>query len=322
MLTQLTLESVRDRALLMRSMDTFAGVDDDSLALIASHARTRIFKKGTHLTRENQPIEEVYAIVTGQVEVRRKGQVVEVPDPSPATVGLLPVLTRDPIGFDTVAVEETVALGLPPQVLLDVLEEHFIVVRQLLRLGARALLSRLRALGDSGQVLGELLHALPGAGLALEQTVLPGNRVELVMRLRKVPLMENADLDAMFAILDHQEEVVLPAGTPLWQIGDRIDLTALVERGRLRASLPGGPTLELGPGSMVGRLESLAGEPVRYAVVTVEETQLLRLRMSGVMAVLESHFDLARKFLAGVSGALLGLPEEQLLAKVRSAGRR
>lgn len=321
-MTQLNLESVRDRALLMRAMPTFAGVDDDSLALIAAHARTRVFPPGATLTRENQPIEEVYAIVRGRVEVRRQGEVVQVPDPSPATVGLLPVLVRDTQGFDSIAIEETVALALPPQVLLDVLEEHFPVVRELLRIGARALLGRLRAIGERQSLLGELLFALPGAELAPSAGIGRGGRVEMLMRLRQVPLMETADLDAMFAILDHQDLRVLAPGETLWRIGDIVDFTVMIETGRLRAEMPGCPPVILGERMMAGRLESLASEPVRYQVVAEVETHLLRIDMSGVMSVLESHFDLARKILAGVSAALLGLPPDQLVEGVRRAGVR
>ena len=142
------------------------------------------------------------------------------------------------------------------------------------------------------------------------------------MRLRRIPLMETADLDAMFAILDHQDEQVLAPGEALWRIGDVVDFTVMIESGRLRAEMPCCPPVILGPGLMAGRLESLASEPVRYQVVAEVETRLLRIDMSGVMSVLESHFDLARKILAGVSAALLGLPPDQLVERVRRAGVR
>lgn len=142
------------------------------------------------------------------------------------------------------------------------------------------------------------------------------------MRLRRIPLMETADLDAMFAILDHQDEQELAPGEALWRVGDVVDFTVMIESGRLRAEMPGCPPVILGPGMMAGRLESLASEPVRYQVVAEVETRLLRIDMSGVMSVLESHFDLARKILAGVSAALLGLPPDQLVERVRRAGVR
>lgn len=321
MLTDLPLDSVRDRALLMRAMPTFAGVDDDSLALIAGHARTRVFQKGSVLCRSGHAIASVFAVVRGRVTATRQGQVVELPDPAPSMIGLLPVLARDPDGFDVVADEETVVLELPTQVVMDVLEEHFVVVRQVLRLATRALLERLRTLGDEQGKLGELLAALPEPVMTPRSSSLTESRVEMVLRLRQMPMFEHADLDALFAILDHRTDLVLAPGEALWNEGDAVDYSFLVDEGQLRCSMQSGVSVMVGVHTMLGRLEALSGEPSRYSVVAETAVRGQRLDMTGVMSVLESHFDVARNMLAGASGALLNLPAATLLERVKGEPR-
>ncbi len=321
MLSELPLDSVRDRALVMRAMPTFAGIDDDSLALIAGHARTRVFRKGSTVARAGQAIESVFAVVRGKVTVTRAGQVVHLPDPAPSMIGLLPLLARDPDGFDVVADEETLVLELPTQVVLDVLEEHFVLVRQLLRLAARALLERLRSLGEQEGMLGELLTALPTQDVEPQRPLLDGSRVEMVLRLREMPMFQHADLDALFAILDHRSELSMEQGEVLWEVGDSVNFAVMIEEGTFRCALPGAPPLMVSAPAMLGRLETLAGEPTRYAVVAETPVRAQKLDMVGVMGVLESHFEVARNMLAAVSGALLDLPLTTLAERVKGHAR-
>jgi CRP-like cAMP-binding protein len=317
MLASLPLETARERALLMRSMSMFTGVDDDSLALIAGHARTRVFAPGAVLAREHTPVEEVFAVVRGRVTATRGGRVVRLPEPASSMVGLLSLLARDPTGFHVVAEVETVVLELPTQVVLDVLEEHFVMVRQLLRLAARALMGRLRQLGSRAGMLAESLSVLPNQRIAPRPAPPSASRAELVLRLRELPMFARVDLDALFAILDHVTPHTYAPGDVLWREGDRIQHTVMLEAGVLRCQLPEGESIDVEAPGLLGRLEAIAGEPARYVLSAVTPARAQRMDMAGMLTVMESHFDMALNMLAILSGALIELPEEELIARVR-----
>ena len=317
MLASLPLETARERALLMRSMPVFAGVDDDSLALIAGSARTRLFAAGAVLAREHAPVELVFAVVRGRVTATRQGRVVLLPEPASSMVGLLSVLARDPIGCHVVAEVETVVLELPTQVVLDVLEEHFVMVRQLLRLAARALMERLHQLGSRAAMLAESMSVLPNQRIAPRPISPSAGRAEQVLRLRELPMFARVDLDALFAIIDHVTVHAYTAGETVWREGDHIGHTLLVEVGTVRCRLPEGEALDVEAPAMLGRLEAMGGEPARYTVTALTAVRAQRMDMAGMLTVMESHFDMALNMLAIISGALIELPEDELIARVR-----
>lgn len=309
MLSSLPLESTRERALLMRSMPVFAGVDDDSLALVAAHARTRVFGAGAVLAREHTPIDDIFAVVRGRVTVTRDGREVRLAEPASSLVGLLCALARDPRGFHVVADVETVVLEVPTQVVLDVLEEHFVMLRQLLRLASRALMDRLRPLGTRAAILAESMSDVPTVGV-IPVTATPSVvRVELLLRLRELPMFARVDLDAMFAILRHLSPSSHAPGEVLWREGDHIRRTVFLEAGTVRCESAGGDAIEVeGPG-LFGRLEAMAGEPARYTLTAVTPLTAQRMDIGGLLTVMESHFVLALNTLAMVARALIELPD-------------
>ena len=72
--------SIRDRILVLRSFENFAGLDNEALTLIAEHARARVFRKGDVICEEGEAPRWLQLVVEGQLTVtRRSGASLVVP---------------------------------------------------------------------------------------------------------------------------------------------------------------------------------------------------------------------------------------------------
>jgi len=87
----------------------------------------------------------------------------------------------------------------------------------------------------------------------------------------------------------------VPTGTVLFRTGDEGDTCYLVDTGALRVTTsPTGDVLAtLGPGSFVGELALLLGEPRTATVTAVTDTNLLELKRGDLEALMADHPNLA-----------------------------
>lgn len=289
-------ESLRDRMLLLRSTESLRALDDDSLLLVAEHARTRRFRPGQALLTEGRPVETVYVVTAGRVAVSRRGKPLAVV-PRGRGVGFTSLLARDPTGVQAIAEEDTRAVEIPAEVMMDAYEHDFAFVRNVMRLQAAGLRER----RDS-------LPAAPGQ--EPESELVPWRDVEptLVERLlemSRLPLFVNASLDAAIEILRRGVEVRHRPGHILWRPGDPSTFSFRVNYGRIRCTNTAGRTVTVAAPYMIGVMDCLAGEPRGYEARC--ETPIIGYRnnLETLLAVLEAHFDLAMEFLATLARAQL-----------------
>ena len=112
MLSEVAIESLRDRMLLLRSLPAFAPLDDDALILLAEHVRLRRLATGEVLLRLGEPIHHVYIVLEGSVRWQREGRP-EMTAGTHEVVGWRTLVARDPGGMDATVATPGIAIELP-----------------------------------------------------------------------------------------------------------------------------------------------------------------------------------------------------------------
>jgi CRP-like cAMP-binding protein len=302
MLTELPLDAVRDRALLLRSLGSFSELDDEALATIAEHARLRRWTAGEVLAPEGGQVTHVYVVLSGTISSRRGDKLI-ASAPRGRVVGILSLLAGEP-STALVAESETSTMEIPSYALLAALEDNFSMVRNTLRNLARALV---RKRGD--------LPAPPDRAPPVELGEWrdqPRTLVETVLTLRaRGGPLARGNLDAVFAMGGAAREQRFAAGEYLWRIGEPSTFLMRVEYGRVRCTSADGKSLDVGAGFVLGPLDALGQVDRSYDARA--ETAIIGYRTSldAYLAVLENYFDVARELIATLARGHLDTPEDE-----------
>lgn len=282
---------VRDRVLQLRAMPSFDTLDEDALVLMAEDARVRVFKPGDRLLEGGKPVDSIFVVTDGCVEVTHEGSgKTEIRE---GEVGLVPVLAGDARGLDAVARQLTTTLELPADAMLRNMTESFAITRNIVRRLARALLAR----------RGHLPQAPEGSSpvdVGLWRTR-PLTLVEKLLLLRATPLGQIANLDAAAEMARAMVEVQVEPNTPLWAAGDPAPYWMRIEYGRVRCTAADGQTALVGAGFVLGILDGLADLPRSYDALAETRLIVQRMDVAGQLALMETHTLVAAqmtKFLA------------------------
>ncbi len=282
--------SLRDRVLLLGALNLGGTLDQKTLMQVAEHARPRRFAAGAFLLKDCQPIEEIHLITRGHVTVTQRGRPIRVVDGMGA-VGLNAVLADITSGVQAIADRDTRTLSLPAQILMDLYESNFSLVRNSLRrLTGQILEVRADLPNDEGE------NATVGQWRSKPRTF-----VEQIIEMRKSPLFATTNLDAVMALTRHAREVRGSAGDILWKAGDSADYWMRVDYGRMRCTSEDGKSATVGSDYTLGVMDAMAVQPRAFKVEALTDYIAVRIERDVLLAVLEGHFDLSRKFLANLS---------------------
>jgi CRP-like cAMP-binding protein len=293
MLTDLSIQSLRDRTLLLRSLPAFGPLEDDTLSLLAEHMRLRRFRAGEVLLRLGEPIHHVYIVLEGAVRWQRKSQEVPSVARKQDVVGWLTLMARDVDGLDSAVLEDALVIELPTEMLEHALEEDFALIRNMLRLGADSLL---RQRGD--------LPARPDRPPVVEMGVLPERRRTMVERLidmRNVPLFKRGNVEALIAITRSSQDLEVEAGHVFWRAGDLARYWVVIEYGRVRCENRVGQHMEVGAGFVIGVMDAIAQRTHSYDAVAQTKIGGNCIDLESFLGVMETHFDLARDFVSFIA---------------------
>lgn len=300
MITEMPLRSVRDRVLLLRSLPSFGGLDDEGLKLVAEHAKGRLFRAGETLLVEGRMPEYVYIVVNGQLTSRRLGKLLAVVT-RPRGAGFLSVNARDENGVHVVADEDTQTLEIPVDALLSAFEENFSLVRNTLRISAAALVKKRGNLPASPD-------KLPPLSLGPYRPH-PRTLVELLIELRSGGIFANTNIDALIGVARQSLEIRVEPGETFWNIGEPSSSWLRLDHGHVRCTAADGKVMDVGHHFVLGILDSLAGVPRSYQARAETRVVAYRTELEAFLAVLETHFELARALIGVVSKSLLETPD-------------
>jgi CRP-like cAMP-binding protein len=288
LLNEIPLDGLRDRVLALRSMPWSRPLDDDALSLMAEHARNRRLRRGEQLTRDGEPVEAIYIVLEGAVEVTVGGT--HLARAMPGNVaGITSLFARDPRGARSVAIEDTLALEIPGDALFAAYEESFALVRNLLLLMSRGILSK--------------RDHLPRPS-ANEPIITGTDRqgeislVERVLEMRQTPLFTHVNLDAVFELARTTAEARVARGAELWRRGDPSRFWLRHEYGRVRCENAEAAFTEVGAGYVLGPLDCWAEQPRSYRATAVTDLIVHPTELADMLRVLETHHDLAMDIVA------------------------
>ncbi len=106
----------------------------------------------------------------------------------------------------------------------------------------------------------------------------------------------------------YSDEVRLPAGTTIWNAGDRGGDAYMLIAGRVICTTRGGLTrFRCGPGYPLGNLERLCDEPRWYTAVCETDVVALRSHLDTFYDVVEDHPDMGTQFVSIMARNLIHL---------------
>lgn len=287
------------RFLFLRTMPAFSEIPPEVAQVVAAHTRLRSFARGEYLYRAGTPAVEVQYIVRGTCEVVRNGRSARRLGPR-EVVGGISALADEDQGYDCVALEDMDTLAISVEDAQEIFEDHFVLLKRVLRGTSREVLDARRKLGPRA-----------GFGPVAEPFPCPDRPFDWVERmafLRKTFSFGSSEIDAIAELARDVQEVHLPKGEVLWNVGDRSTYFLLPLRGVIdcRAIDPE-QRFELGPGDSVGAIDSMADERRWYRAEVAEDLVAFRIDTEVLLEVLEDHFSMAIALLKGIATGVLTL---------------
>jgi CRP-like cAMP-binding protein len=278
------------RLLELRRFPLFDGAELAELATLAENIVETSYPSGAIVAAPGR-LEAVHLILSGQLDTgpQRFG--------AREAFGWLEVLARRPLAAAAVAVGETRTLRLAASEVGEILEDNF----GLLAIALRELATRTLAARPPGPPARRAAAAAPPMPSPL-------GLVERMTVLRQRTPFSSARLEALAILAYESQEIAWPAGELVSRSGDPARAAHVILDGDLRATSAGrGPAL-LGPGSVIGVLESLAGLRHTSTIAVVTPVRALEIASTVIFDVLEDHPDLGLAMLATLAGELLDAP--------------
>ncbi|HEX7671218.1 MAG TPA: cyclic nucleotide-binding domain-containing protein [Polyangiaceae bacterium] len=292
-----------ERVLALRSFPGLAEVDPKHLALLADVAKERVFTKGTALIVPGTPVRAMHLIRRGDVAVLVDG-IARRSYAAGALVGGIAALTRDPKGQHVVATTDTRTFEIDRDDFSDVLEESFSLLHSALRGMLRTALDARRAIPENAG-----FAALPmseEAGRASSELGI----VERAMFVRRLMTYGSARVEALAELAREMTVLRVSAGTELFRLGEAAPYSLLVHSGVVACETGTAQRFRLGPDSVVGGIDSIAGEPRWYSAVAETDLVALRADTAHLMDVIEDHPDMGLDMLRSAARILAELQEK------------
>lgn len=295
-LAEMPLRSVRDRVLALRSNPAFSGLDDEAFKLLGEHSRVQSWREGEVMLEEGRPVDAVHTLTAGTVQMLRHGKDFGT-STAPTGIGWLSLLANEPNGLGAVALTPVHGLTFGADVLWEVLEANFSVVRNSLRLVAGFLL-QLRQ--DLPAPPGTRPEAPPGPRRQRRLTL-----TERVLLQLDNPIYAGANADAAVAMAAGLEEIFYEPGERLWSIGDPASMSVMLDHGHVRCTSPSGESAIIEAPFVLGAFDQYAVRERSYEAVV--ETEAIAFVMEGdrFLQVLEEHFKVARRLVELLANAAL-----------------
>jgi CRP-like cAMP-binding protein len=292
-----------ERLLHLRSIPVGGAMPPYILKIIASHLTEEEFPKGAVVMTQGQPIAEFLMLLEGELSLVRGGKPIGRLK-APQTLGFLGIIAQSEGTYDAVVERDVKALMLDADVLLDLMSEHTVFLIATLRYVGERLYYDMQDLPE--QALGMAPEELP-----ITVSDRPLDLVERVLMLRRSNFFGKANMNALSTYAQQLEEIRVPEGERLWNVGDDGDHFVLLVDGTVRCAAADGRTFRFGKGNAVGGLESVANKTRWYTAVA--ETPLVGLlgRRDTTVDLFEYNFEMAMHFTSALANALVQLIERK-----------
>jgi CRP-like cAMP-binding protein len=275
-----------DLVLRLRRIPIFRAVPLDSLHALALAARVERLAPGVVVSRAGEPWSSLNVVLEGHLEGPGGGDADSVTNRA-QLLGALALLAGHPLPCPVVARGPVQLLRVPPDALFALFEEDF-----------GALLEVLRSLTQ------QLLEGPVVTGGLPPRNAQPAPPLDLVQRMLVIWRsfgLEHVSTTALADLARSASQTVADGKRLLWRAGDAASEAVLVVDGAVELRPPETSAWRVGPQTVLGGLDVLAGTPRRYDALPTAATVLLHLPAGQLLSRLEDHFDMAVDVLATLS---------------------
>ena len=296
--------SPRDRALCLKTLPFAQNLGTDDVMMAALQMDQREFRRGDVLLEEGEPIEAMYILLEGTVDLQLGGEHVRT-IAAPGRIGLIGLLaSRSRIGQrgapgDITAASTLSVLELESSLVYAMLRASFEFYASMIAWIARQLLE-----DPPMEVMGSSCGKIEGDGDA---------ELDFVDRLRwfrDARLFQHANLEAVGELVCQQSVIRADAGDVLWGRGDSPDRILSVITGCIEyeknddASHSEQDEAQTFDGQYLhGLLEALAGEPRARTALATDSLLAMALDRDILFEVLEDQPDMALNMMAELAAA-------------------
>jgi hypothetical protein len=219
-------------------------------------------------------------------------------------VGFLSLLARTSGGTEAVAESRTDTFELRADAIHEMFEDHFSALLGTLRWVSERLMDE--TLVEEPRPYQPVSGALDG--LVGEHEL---GMVARIFLLRRTTGFKHANVNSTARLARSLREIRLPAGSAVWRAGEPATHALFLVKGNMELSWArpndGKPMVQIvGPGSIVGNVEAIAGRPRYGQLVTLEPAVFLQASREAVIDMLEDDFEVALQFLSVLAAQLLG----------------
>jgi CRP-like cAMP-binding protein len=138
----------------------------------------------------------------------------------------------------------------------------------------------------------------------------PLGLAERIMLLRSTMNFAQARIEALSDVAQECREITLDAGAELWKVGSPATFMLVLENGTLDCTTEdGAQRFEMGPQSLAGGLDALAGEPRWYDAVAATPLRALRIEIQSLLDVIEDNMEMAVDMLRVFAQVILELED-------------
>lgn len=283
--------------------DRFLPLDPKDRDRLESLSKLDEFAAGEQISTAGTPIDWLYLIASGAVEVRARtasGGEVTLCQLNPGDLfGELESFCELPLGVRHVALKDTIVRAVPKNPLMQKLKVHRSLASGLLTVYCRSISEKLRA---TNEVAVRLTNA-PAASRPPPPSQTPPAPAAGGPRPSHLSEVEAAWIGLL------GQRMAVPAGETVVAEGDTSRSFYVVEQGELevRKHVEGAPekTLaRLGARDLFGFMSFVDGKPRSASVVSLGESQLARVEPDALDRALHLNFTVSFKFLGTLCGVL------------------
>ena len=289
MSARLPLVDPLERALYLRSLDTFGTLASEELAVFAGFLTERFFPAGTNLWEDGDPPRTIHLIVDGRVRFVRQGRNVGGRE-APAGFGLVSLMADAPTPKAT-AETDVVSLEMHGDALIEIMEDHFPILLQM----RSSLARRLTLLRHQRGIYGAESSALPENSSWSDR---PLTYAERLLRLRRCSVFAGLGLNVLAGLARDDREQRFEPGDVLWEREDPGDRLLVISHGVVVGTpvSPGRP-FRAGVGAAVGVDASLSELPYDHRATAETRVVAIRIDAPVLRDVMEDHPDFAMSVL-------------------------
>jgi CRP-like cAMP-binding protein len=284
--------TIRDRLLLLRSLDLLAGLDEEGITLLAEHATNRRYRKGDVVMTGGEGV--IHIVVEGKISLTRGARTVSVGREGWG-LGMLELFAGVPAGR-AVADVDSRTVEIPTLAFRAALDENFSLVRNAFRLLGNELADARRSLPADPE-------RPPKAemGTYYER---PRTLAERMIELKDIPLMRG-NVDALVDFSRCMVEHRVPAGHLFWSTGEPATFSIHMKYGRVRCTAPDGLSVVVGSDFTLGVMD-VWGARCRFYEARAETPVICyRAEFEDFLTIVESHAGVCANMLSGLAQAVL-----------------